>query len=82
VPIIHKDGGKNKMRFKTTKITFINLNIMEEFLLWRGNRSLNPRVFLAQFGHHRSMGRKQIVGGASQLNTTESIFNPLTPNDL
>jgi hypothetical protein len=48
------------MRLKTTKITFINLNIMDEFLLWRGNRSLNPRVFVAQFGHHRCVGKNQI----------------------
>jgi hypothetical protein len=29
-PIIHKDGQTNKMRLKTTKITFIYFNLIEE----------------------------------------------------
>jgi hypothetical protein len=45
-PIIPKDGATNKMRLKITKITFMNLNIMD-VLLWRGNRSMNIRICLA-----------------------------------
>lgn len=74
-PIIHKDGEKNKMRLKTTKITFVNFSIMDVFLLRRGNRPRNPRVCLVQFGHHRSLERKWTEGRASQPNTREKVFN-------
>jgi hypothetical protein len=57
-PIIHKDGQTNKMRLKTTKITFMNFNLMDVFLYSCGNRPRNPRVGPGQFGHHRCMERK------------------------
>jgi hypothetical protein len=57
-PIIHKDGQTNKMRLRTTKITFIYFNLIGVFLYSRGNRPRNSRVCLAQFGHHRCTERK------------------------
>lgn len=63
-PIVHKDGETNKMRLKTIKITFMYsyFNLMGVFLYIRGNRPRNPRVCLAQFGHHHCMERKQTDG--------------------
>jgi len=45
-----------------TKIKFMYFKLTDVLLYSSGNRSRNPRVFLAKFGHHRCMERKQSEG--------------------